>query len=730
MLLYHLGILKGGYLAVCTFFVLSGFLTVKSAMQQETFSVGQYYKRRLIQTYIPLAAVTFISVLVITLIPEISWLNLKPETTSVLLGYNNWWQLSASLDYFARHVSSPFMHFWYVAIQLQFDAVFPLIYLFLKKVREKEGKQAQYLFLSMGTILSAIYMILLYGAGSVMAAYYDTFSRVHAILAGILWGIFSEDRRERGAKQKLVSGDKAALFWFSVLIWILMLLFSNSDSGSFPMILTVVLSIVIIELGTREREKNRVDAVFGKISGISYEIYLVQYPVIFLAQQLLLSNWFRSLPEGSGFREGSFLMAAAEIAVTVIIALILKYAEGFRAGGTIIKKRVAVLIAVALLAAGGAVKYVAAEDHTQELKELQMQLDQIAAELEQRQAELLERRKQEEQDWEDMLSTLQNGEEGLKDAVRQLPVVGIGDSVMLGAIPALYSEFPNGYFDAGTSRTSYVANGIVSSIENMGLLGDVVVFNFGANGEGPDWVREEVVDRLADRKVFWLTNTNYSTLWVNDSIKELASSRSNLRIIDWYEISKDHDEYFISDGIHLTDEGTAAFAKAIFDGICEVYREEWQRKVDAIISEHEAAERMKTVFIGNDLLTGVAPYLDESLSDAAMIVTDVYGEDVIQLVRDAVSGGELPHRVVFVFDRNAYLGESDYAAMAEICEGHEVFIVEDDSQTEWSSSISGISIADFGRSSDFFMPDMIHLTDRGNEILAERIGEKLLNGEE
>ena len=37
VLFYHLGILKGGYLAVCTFFVLSGYLSCKSACKKENF---------------------------------------------------------------------------------------------------------------------------------------------------------------------------------------------------------------------------------------------------------------------------------------------------------------------------------------------------------------------------------------------------------------------------------------------------------------------------------------------------------------------------------------------------------------------------------------------------------------------------------------------------------------------------------------------------------------------
>ena len=54
ILLYHLDILKGGYLAVCTFFVLSGYLSCLSAFSKEKFLLKDYYINRLKNIYLPL----------------------------------------------------------------------------------------------------------------------------------------------------------------------------------------------------------------------------------------------------------------------------------------------------------------------------------------------------------------------------------------------------------------------------------------------------------------------------------------------------------------------------------------------------------------------------------------------------------------------------------------------------------------------------------------------------
>ena len=139
ILLYHLGIVKGGYLAVCTFFVFSGYFSCISLFNKEKVSLKEYYSNKILRLYLPLIVVVFISITCTSLFSK-TWLNLKPESTSIVLGYNNYWQLSSSMDYFSSHINSPFIHLWYIAILLQFDLIFPYIFMLLKKVGDKFNK--------------------------------------------------------------------------------------------------------------------------------------------------------------------------------------------------------------------------------------------------------------------------------------------------------------------------------------------------------------------------------------------------------------------------------------------------------------------------------------------------------------------------------------------------------------------------------------------------------------
>ena len=233
VLLYHLNILKGGYLAVCIFFVLTSYLSVISANKKETFSYKEYYKNQFKRLYLPLIVVVFISIFVISLMPQINFLNLKQETTSVLFGYNNFWQMSANIDYFKSHIDSPFMHLWYISILIQFDILFPFIYKLLSKIKVKFNKKVPIIILSTLTFISTIYFILSYYTSNIMFTYYNTLSRIFSLLLGLTLGFIHIyykplfiDKTKREKTRKII---------FLSYISILILLFIFIDSKSILM---------------------------------------------------------------------------------------------------------------------------------------------------------------------------------------------------------------------------------------------------------------------------------------------------------------------------------------------------------------------------------------------------------------------------------------------------------------------------------------------------------------
>ncbi|MBR3357729.1 MAG: hypothetical protein IKG46_07840 [Solobacterium sp.] len=204
----------------------------------------------------------------------------------------------------------------------------------------------------------------------------------------------------------------------------------------------------------------------------------------------------------------------------------------------------------------------------------------------------------------------------------QLPVNAVGDSVMLDAVPLLQSTFPNGYFDAEVSRSHYPLLDILSSRSYAGILGDPVVIAIGTNNPLPLQAAQQAVELCGDRQVFWLTTTNNWQFNNTDTILSLAETYDNVTVIDWDKASDDHPEYFVWDGIHLTEEGSAAYVQLIRDAVTE--------RLFALRPEEKAG----TLLIGDDRLVQTAKYLRDAGEICYLAGDDLSPETVRSYLED------------------------------------------------------------------------------------------------
>lgn len=718
ILLYHLNILKGGYLAVCAFFVLSGYLSCKSLFNKKKISLREYYLNRLSKIYLPLLLVVFISIAVISFIPSINWLNLKPETTSVLFGYNNFWQLSANLDYFARHVNSPFIHLWYIAILLQFDLIFPFIFIGLKKLKEKINKRITVITVSSLTFIFTLIFYIYSLKDNIMVTYYSSFTRIFSLLFGVTLGFIHTYYKELIPKFVKDKKLEKILLYAYILITIVLFIFIKADSVLFPyaMILVTLISCRMIEYGIVD-DKNEL-SIFDKcikwLSSISYEIYLVQYPVIFLLQYVNM-DWY--------------LKITVVIVSTVLISWLINFVTKFKEQKNKILRYVldAIVLIVSLY---GCFKYIVAEDHTEEMKALEDQLAQNKEMIQNKQEEYKQKLEQEQTAYLESLANLENLEEELKDVVTNLSIVGVGDSVMLGAVTNLYEEFPNGYFDAQISRTAYVAHGILTDLKNNGLLGNPIVFNLGANGDCSLECKKQIIELCEDRDIFWLTVTNDRDVNVNGELKQLSDMYDNVYIIDWEEISKGHYEYFIADGIHLTPKGREVYTNVLYDFIYNMYLEKYTKQKEELIKEYEEKQKSKITFFGNDILLNVFSNIESDYIDNKFIIDKEFSfESIKTKLEEEINNNSLNYNVVFAFDSIANLKEEDYKVLIEVCKDRKVYILKTNNQT--LDLDNEVTIIDYYNElqnhKEYLMPDNIHLTEDGNKALSELLKESIRN---
>lgn len=577
---YHINFLKGGYLAVCSFFVLSGYLSAR-AFKKEDFSILNYYKSRFLRVYLPMIIVVLCALgLCLVILPDVLWVSMKREVTSLLLGYNNFWQLDANLDYFARHVDSPYMHLWYVAILLQLEVIFPLIYGVMKFLGKKVGRFVPIVLAYLIAFCSMGYFIYVHQTDGLMSAYYNTFTRCFSWFFGLALGMLNNEKCSFVPNKLKDKAGSIIIFYILIVIQILLFVIAPADSKLYlgAMIATTLITCHLIDYARAISKsfKGAYGICIRYLSSISYEIFLIQYPVIYMFQYAKLDKVQTNL-----------LIIVTVIVASILVNIVLRS----------LKKYTPVLILqfflFFVLIGGtfyGGYRYFDAKDMQAELERLEKELAKQEEEQrikqqeyeEKLKAEEEERRKKEEElkqqleaakaDIDAQLAIIDEQELEMKEKIATLPVIFVGDSVLLGASPAVYDMFPSCYIDAQASRTAYVINDIFVDLNNRGMLGDPIVINCGANGDCPNDLKDVIMQTLTGKQVFWVTCTNYPAQ--NEALKEYAEGYDNLHIIDWATISAGHDEYFVADGIHLQTEGMTVYAQVIMDSIYDVYIEE------------------------------------------------------------------------------------------------------------------------------------------------------------
>lgn len=307
VLIYHTfpSFLPGGFLGVILFLVISGYLSGYGnieKMENGTFAYGKYYLKRIVRLYPSLIIVLLASVGVLTVLDPIRLANTQAEVKSVLLGYNNFWQIEMNADYFAQlSKNSPFTHLWYIAILLQFDLVFPFLLKAYVMLKKKAGALKALGISGIISALTCLIMPLMYLIGkgeNITCLYYSTFTRISPLLMGMFLAFIHHEKiriLSRHLKRPIFSLCEMTV-WAGLFIFLYVKV-NGSDSSVYLcwMNLCTLVSMRMIEVLRTGRTTGRMldNMVTSWIGRYNYEIYLWQYPVLLIAGIAGLSGtWY------------------------------------------------------------------------------------------------------------------------------------------------------------------------------------------------------------------------------------------------------------------------------------------------------------------------------------------------------------------------------------------------------------------------------------------------------
>ena len=558
--LFHMfpNVFKGGYLGVVLFFVLTGFLMVitnKKKMENKEFSVIKFYVSRIKRLYPPLLVIVFTTLGIYFFLANDSLRGMKMQVLSIFAGFNNFWQISQSLDYFTRiAITSPFSHLWFLSIEMQFYLIFPLLLFGLYKLEEKKGKSNTIKTMLGVTVAFALIMPILYLRGvNVTRLYYGTDTRIYALFAGMLLGwIYTKE--EETKKNFYISLSLIGILAVSYFIF----------AGKMPIVyllvlaLTTILSMFLIEKTANSSVSLDVP-ILDWIGRHSYEIYLWQYPVIYLFQY---KDWNKHFI----IYLFEFVILIALVVWTNYFLKVFKY------------KQIEPRFQKAVLACGivGFVFQATGVVALATSKELDStELQKRIAENE----EAIKKNKNVKSDGKaEKAKDVDYSSSGNSQKVSDKGLFCIGDSVMLSAYTNIQAVYPDSIVDAAVSRQIYQAQDVLRWYQSQGNIHNTVVISLGTNGVLDENNVEQVLEMIgSDKSIFWVNIYAPGVEWEasnNEYLQELAKKHSNITIVDWNSYISQHTDLLEADGIHPMEPGADAYAHLIQEKINEVMQKQ------------------------------------------------------------------------------------------------------------------------------------------------------------
>ncbi len=583
VLLYHADLtwMRGGFLGVDVFFVLSGFLITTLILEEFDRSgridFAKFYlgrARRLLPAVLLMLAV--VSIAAALLYRDVAS-QVRADVVASMLYVNNWWYIFNDQSYFEFIGRPPLLkHLWSLAVEEQFYLVWPAVAFF---VASRSGRRAVCVTALLLALLSTAWMVWLSVANGFpefadpSRAYFGTDSHAMGLLVGAALATAWRPGRlrsdvPRGATVIITGVGLAALL---AVVWFFMVVGEFTSwmyRGGFLALAVIV--ALLIAMATHP------GAPLGRWLGTqpwryvgqrSYGLYLWHWPIYMVTRPALDTplDGVPLLVLRLGLTFGIAELSFRFFEMPIRRGAIDRWVKAWRESDGVERSRQSRhgLVAIASIVAGvvvvGAVLAsapapTAAEGLAPDVAQAmgiadggptEVSLDDPATA---------------------PATTPASPSPSAAPASSNGTVSAIGDSVMLGARTTLKDVIPGTRVDAAVSRFPGAFIGRLKKYVAKDALAPVVVLHPGTNGVLPESMMRQMLDIVSDTPRVVVVNDSMPRTWRNpnnDVIASVVPDYPNAVLADWYAASKDHPEYFVSDGVHLTAKGARAYARLI-----------------------------------------------------------------------------------------------------------------------------------------------------------------------
>jgi peptidoglycan/LPS O-acetylase OafA/YrhL len=609
----HCQWLRGGYLGVEIFFVISGFLItgllLKEYARTGRIDLAGFWARRSRRLVPALLLFIFCLGTFGVAFLGLQAAQIRGDLLPSLLYGENWYQIGSGSSYFADRGLPLLRHLWSLSVEGQFYLVWPFLVVaflgfFKGGLRPLAALTA---LLAAGSVAMMIHIADPWNVSSVAAAaslnraYLGTDTRAFGLLGGALLAMLTlrPGRGGRWVDRALNLGSLAALAGLGALLARTELQTAFLFHGGF--LLVDACTILVLAALIRPTPSWLGRALgWGPLEWLgqrSYGLYLWHWPVFLLlaAGRDGWAWWLLRLALALALTELSYrwveVPARSQGAVKALFTRPFQAACPQPWGAFAL----AGLATVAGIAAWGAVR----------LNRLPLFVDPVEASI-QAGAAALDNRSAEAEHAPSPVQATARGAEGsrqagsapgaegassgavlppmpLPEGLEGLRVTAIGDSVMKGAAPNLKKAGETCLgagrivINAEESRSFFPALQIIRTYKLEDRLGEVVVIHLGTNNSSiPTSQLWKLMELLADRRlVLFLTVKSDKAEACATVNKELASRLAgypNARIFDWRTAADPHPEFFYTDQTHLRPLGAQYYSAMILAQIARYAR--------------------------------------------------------------------------------------------------------------------------------------------------------------
>ncbi|MEP7337935.1 MAG: acyltransferase [Acidobacteriota bacterium] len=292
VLLFHLGLVTGGYFGVDIFFVLSGFLITHILLaekeQRGSISLRHFYYRRALRL-LPALAVYLAFCLLLNLRVPLFSRSAWQVLGATLLYYANWFR--ALTPYRIGDLGlGPLGHTWSLAIEEQFYLTWPLLLLVF--LRLKVSRAAIATLLGLLALALFAHRIMLYRSGTTWwRIYFGTDTHADGLLVGCIAALVKERFMAISEKAKKTLQITTALCCWCIAYLMMTLSFGPSYASMCAFLAVPVMSGIVI-LGVTIAPSPVAQAVLSStqaryLGQRSYSLYLWH----FLITEYWLPTW-------------------------------------------------------------------------------------------------------------------------------------------------------------------------------------------------------------------------------------------------------------------------------------------------------------------------------------------------------------------------------------------------------------------------------------------------------